>query len=603
MADHPLRFSRNLITTTWLAYASAPGVTDARIARGLSRVADHYGGLFAEPPTEWRAAAGRLGLALWAPAGSTGSWPAWSDQRGVVLASAAPPMGRRRVIGEVGLDGAPQALARALLSEPDALRRLDPPLTLGALDPARGRLVVGNDFLGCGRLYELEHPGGIVWSNRLGALPLFAGLEPELDERAWRVFAATGWFMGDSTPLRGCRKVVPGAPIVVGADGAVERSGDDPRAALVHPRKPLLRTRARQMELAAEEAAADVAGLMTEITEVWSDPISIALTGGRDSRVSAAGAVASGAAVVFNTGDQVPGEVETARALVAAAPGDYEHAVFRPEQESEPDDDLLERVERIHLVHDGMRNPQEVRRATQVPHVELPPPTVSGHGGELGHGFYYANAAKLRRLRRGGERTLLKQLDRNARRKHSAARPEAYRDYIEDCERVLSQGREWGVRGPALLDFFYMTERLPHRSGLGARTARYSACIVPGFVRGAFDLAPRDRLEARLHRAVVAHLVPAWAEIPFFKPSDESELPDIHRRRVWEREREAAVLGDVIATDGPWTQLFDPERVRELWREVSTGGGSADYEHVFDRILWREAFEGHLATLRRAARE
>src|SRR5690606_36360062 len=139
-------------------------------------------------------------------------------------------------------------------------------------------------------------------------------------------------------------------------------------------------------------------------------------------------AVASGVPVIFNTGDQVPGEVDTARALVAAAPGDFEHAVFRPEPETEPQDDLVERVARIHLVHDGMRNPQEARRATQVPHEELPPPTVSGHGGELGHGFYYASAAKLRGLRRGGERALLRQLERNARRKHSAARPQAYRD-------------------------------------------------------------------------------------------------------------------------------------------------------------------------------
>jgi len=598
-----VRFSRNLITTTWLAWASARDGAEDEVARGLERVGRHYGGLLASPPVASRAAAGRVGIAVWAPAQGSGAWPAWSDDGEVVLASAAPPMGRRRVIGEQRVDSAPAALARALLRDPGCLRRLDPPATLGALDRARGRLVLGNDFLGCGRLYELEHRDGVVWSNRLGALPLFAGAEPELDARAWRVFAATGWFMGEATPLRGCRKVPPGVAIVASRDGAVERSGEDARAALVRPRKPLLRARSRQIALAAEEAAADVAGLMAEIAEVWSDPISIALTGGRDSRVSAAGAVASGAPVVFNTGDQVPGEVDTARALVAAAPGEYEHRVFRPEPETEPDDDLVERVARIHLVHDGMRNPQEARRATEVPHSQLPPPAVSGHGGELGHGFYYASAAKLRRLQRGGERALLAQLDRNARRKHSAARPEAYADYLEDCERALEQGRRWGLRGPALLDFFYMAERLPHRSGLGARTARYSACVVPGFVRGAFDLAPRDRLSARLHRAVVARLVPAWAQIPFFKASDDSGLPDIHRRRAWEREREAAVLAEVIAADGPWTEIFDPARVREMWGELEAGGGSADYEHVLDRIVWREAFERHLATLRAALRD
>jgi hypothetical protein len=34
-----------------------------------------------------------------------------------------------------------------------------------------------------------------------------------------------------------------------------------------------------------------------------------------------------------------------------------------------------------------------------------------------------------------------------------------------------------------------------------------------------------------------------------------------------------------------------------MWDEVRSGDGSADYEHVFDRIVWRVAFDAHLARL------
>ena len=60
-------------------------------------------------------------------------------------------------------------------------------------------------------------------------------------------------------------------------------------------------------------------------------------------------------------------------------------------------------------------------------------------------------------------------------------------------------------------------------------------------------------------------------------------------------------MAELIAGDGTWAELFDPKRIREMWAEVQAGGGSADYEHVFDRIVWRAAFDAHLDRLGSAA--
>ena len=336
--------------------------------------------------------------------------------------------------------------------------------------------------------------------------------------------------------------------------------------------------------------------MAADFGRAWDAPIEISLSGGRDSRISAAAAVAAGIDATFSTTDQDPGEVEVVRELIAAAPVSMRHEIVHPEPEEAPEGGFAERVGAIHLVHDGLRNPQEVRRPTELPHSMRLPPTLSGHGGELGHGFYYGRAKKLRRIKRAGADGPIEQLERNARRKHSAAVAEAYDEYLAECEATLAEGRAAGLEGPELLDWYYLAQRLPYRSGLGARSGRASACVTPAFVRGAFDLSPRQRLGAKLHRPVIAAAVPEWKRVRFFTGA-EGAMPEIHRRRIWERPDEAAAVEEMIAAERAWPAMLRPEAIREMWAEVRAGGGSRDWEHVFDRLVWRVTFEDHLRLL------
>jgi hypothetical protein len=597
-----MRPSQNVIEQTWLAYAfGAPEARDA-IERRLARVGRHYGALIAEPLEHDRAGDGTTGLALWRRPDPRLRWPLWVADGGAAAAMTAVPTGWRRVVDIAEPGQAGPALARALAAQPERAAELNPPFVIGVRDGG-GTLLIVNDFLGAGRLYELRFDGGWAWSNRLGALPVFAGVRPEPDHEAWAVFAAAGWFLGEGTPIRGARKVPPATVIRVepqrrdedgGATASVRRETTDAQRRAVEPR----RTRLRRPAVPAPE---HVVGLAEDLAVAWDAPLAISLTGGRDSRVSAAAAVAAGLPATFNTGDQVPGEVDVVRDLVARAPRTMDHTVHTPEPEDEDSADLWRRIRDIHLVHDGMRNPQEVRRPSEVPQRQSPRPTLSGHGGELGHGFYYTRKEKLRKLRRGRDGALIAQLERNARRRHSAATEDAYHLYLAECERTLDAGRAHGLRGPVLLDWFYMAQRLPYRSGLGARSGRSSACTVPAFVRGAFDLTPKDRLEAKLHRVVIAALVPEWADMPFFRSDEVEEMPEIHRLRIWERPGEAATVEEMIAARSGWPEILDPARIEAMWAEVRSGGGSADYEHVFYRLVWRAGYEEHLRTLADAA--
>ncbi len=582
--------SKNVLERTWLAYAwSRPLAAEVLEAR-LARVEAHYQRTLADPLRRDSESVPGLGLVLWSRPDPRLRWPLWSQGVGRAYAWAGVPTGWERLVGaDDDLVAAADRLGKLLAESPTRAMNLNPPFLFGALDRDGGGLAVAADALGVSRLYELQTAEGWVWSNRLAALHLFAGEEPRIDARAWRVFAAAGWFLGATTPLAGAVKVEPGTVIRA-------RSGEEGPAAVEHlatgARRQLVTPRRVRLGDSAGEAAEAAAGLARNIAQAWDTELAIALTGGRDSRISAAATLSAGVGATYNTGDQVPGELDVVQDLIAKAPREMPHEVHRPEAESEPTDDLLERTRGLHLMHDGMRNPQEVRRSLSIPHTRRLPPSMSGHGGELGHGFYYHSKKQLSRLRRGGDAGMVDRLEAAARRRHSAAIDGSYAEYLEECERTLEEGRSYGLEGPPLLDWFYLAQRLNYRSGLGARDGRYSACVTMAFVRGCFDLTPKQRLTAKLHGEVVRRLVPEWRRVPFFS-SRSAPMPEIHRRRIWERPAEAAVLDELVASGDGWTDSFDADAIRRMWSEVRRGEGTADYEHVFYRVVWRAAFEDH----------
>src|SRR4051794_24763794 len=356
----------NVITETWLASAFERPVSLERVQEALGRVGSHYGAQLAKPPPLHASLGDTDGLALWRHDDDGSRWPAWAEGAGIVVATTAAPVGWRRGVGEGGAARATGPLGRALAERPERLADLVPPFVIGireasaGLGAASGRLTIVNDFAGAGRIYEkrLRPAGGTlgaegwVWSNRLGALPIFAGEEPGADERGWALFAAAGWFIADAPPIRGATKVAPGTAIVVraGAGGAgahLDRHQTGGAGELVGPHEVYFRG-------TVDEAANQATGLARDLAELFDEPPAVDLSGGRGSRVSAAGAVAANIECRFSTGDQEPGEVEIARRLVETAPRRIEHLVAKPE--TDPDDDLRQRVGAIHLVHDGMRN-------------------------------------------------------------------------------------------------------------------------------------------------------------------------------------------------------------------------------------------------------
>ena len=583
----------NHLEQTWIAYAfDEPAAAEALDAR-CGRVRRHTQALFAEDVIEQRAFGPALGLALWRRPDPRLRASLFAENAELSAATTSALTGTAHLTG-VAADRL-ESVAASLLADPAGAARLNPPFVIGVVSAARDRLVIAGDVIGTARLFEIEVPGGRIWSNRIGALVAFAGERPPLDERAWQVLAATGWFLGETTSLERVRQLRSGTMVrAESAGGRITISTSRNLEAL----EALVRPRRVSLGRSARDAAASARQLVDDVGSSWNCRVQVDLSGGRDSRVSAAAAISVGLSAELRTSDLEHGEVELARELISIAPGDPDHSIKEPEHE--PDDSLADRLRAIHLVHDGMRNPQSLLRSSMsIPHGPLEAPVISGHGGELGHGFYYGSPSELRRLRFGRSGALMDRLEKAARKKHGAAHEEAYEAYRDEAELTLAEGANLGLKGPTLLDYYYLAQRLANRSGLTSRNDRWSACSTPGFIRACFDLRPKDRLVSRMHRLVIAELLPAWGDLPWFERS--LDAPDTKRTRIWDKPGHREELGEIIERDESWHALFDAAEVKAAWEDAQLGVAHQHWESVFTRVIWRATFERHAAQLDRAA--
>lgn len=593
-----------VIDPTWVAYASGRPIRSENVEAGIDRVAGHYRATAAGELSRHAWQGDRVGAVCLTDSARTAAWPAFADGRGRSVISGYVPTGWRRLTRSSTLTEAALELGDAVAEDPvRAIGTLDSPFVIVVADRRSERLLICNDAVGAGRLYRAEAGEVTAWSNRLGALSLFLGTAPEPDPGAWRLFAAMGWFVGSATPIRGATRVPPGTVTRAGA-GEVEVEVTDAIAALVAA------DRGRGFAEGIEEFEAEAAEAARATVDIFPRVPRVDVSGGRDSRLAAAVYVANRIPARFITSDLTPGEADVATDLFARLEADFDHRiVWSGEKRKVYEKGLMERALAVHRVHDGMRHAAKVRGKMTLPPRYAENAEISGHGGEIAHGFYYTTAKQLESLLAGGSDALVDRLQRAARRRHAGATTEAYALAREECAAALARGRAYGVSGPALLDWFYLIERFAHRSGLAADTQRITFFSCRGFLRAAFSMSPEDRLENRLHRVATAKLVPEWADVPYFagKPKMDLRAKLLGRWRrvekrpmIWEGA-DGVELERMIADEGPWTELYDRARVREIWRLATTGRADPHFQDVLEGIAYREAFEGHLRILAAAA--
>lgn len=594
------------IDPTWIVARFERGERSAAFHEALERIAGHYAPAYR----------GKLEIRGWASshcavavvgAASAARWPAWAEDPRTAVASAYVPLDWQGLTGVAEPAKAVLPLAGALLEAPErAARELAAPCVLALVDKPAERITIVNDALGAGRLFEADADGAQVWSNRLGALCLAAEVPARADEEAWSLFAAFGWFPRGRTAVRGATPVAGGTILEICRERVTRRSSSA-IAELVSAGEGTLGE-------ATEAFAADAVARARALERLYPDPARVDLSGGRDSRVTAAAVVAAGIDASFRTSDLTPGEADVARDLIARVPAELDHVIqWGGSQRKSPPGSPLDRAAAVHLVHDGMRHAAKVRGKMTLPRPQPGTATVSGHGGAIAKGPMYSGG-KLARIEAGGFDGLIEVVLRSVRRAHGAATAETYELSREQIADDLRLGQRYGVTGPSLLDWYYLVERFARRTALAADVSAFTFFSSPAFIRAAFRMEPRQRLESKLHLDAVRLLVPSWAEVPFFQRERARRGPlarllrrggvrrvDQRREPIWSGHSGDEVRS-LVAGRGTWTTMFDAARVDGIVAEIDAGQAHPHYQDVLEAIVYRSAFDAHLERLDTAAR-
>jgi hypothetical protein len=585
---------------TLLAYAFDDVTQQVTVASRLQRLESYYADVWQGRVHRWGHDAGAIGLHIWDLVDSECRWAAWQEADGVQVATAHAPLGFERLTGSVAPEQAAVPLVHALTTNPERVAELTPPFVIGAFHPeagSAGRLTLFTDAVGLGRLFELHFAGGWVWSNRPAAACLFGGGRVAAAARGWRYAAACGWFMDDSSPYEGVFMVPPSTQIRY--DGAshsrlVQRIDTLSLWSSGRRGDPTVPAR-------VEETAAALRAVAISIGRLWPGRPVVDLSGGRDSRLVMAAFLSAEVDLTINTNAAIGGEAELAQRLVSLLPFPVDHRVNRPaspvELARQRPHETLERARQWHRYAEGLRP------ASYLP---SPPPRVlrgdsvaaGGAAGEIAHGHYYP-----------GDLLELQQLAAPARFDAFVARltqrlvpragvaPEGRDEVMQRVLKVLHEARVNGLEDGTVFDYFYLVERLRRWGTTAERPGTLTPLLTPEFVRAAFDLSPEQREDNALHRALTASLMPQWANVPYFKPGPGGAAVQT-RARLWDAADRDLVTGLIAAPDG-WEEGFDVAAVQRIWRQALARGGTPGDEALIQRVVWRAAFDDHLALLNR----
>jgi asparagine synthetase B (glutamine-hydrolysing) len=437
-------------------------------------------------------------------------------------------------------------------------------------------LEIRTDVLGAYPVYATTDPHGTFWASGLvGAL---AGIGPDrgIDEGALASMLAFGWPLRGQPAARAVRRLPRGVTLRIGADGArvVEPAPErvEPIALLRRP-------------VDHEAAARDLVEGVRALADWPGRPVVVPVTGGRDSRVVLAAALAAGIPFeALTAGGPGQPDVVIARELCAVAGVAHRRYVPPDRRWLRTDVAVATGLVRLRGATTSLRDGSGFPVAPE----DGPLPVwLSGQGGEIARGYYGRG--------RGPEAAVLAVL---------AARLSGWRPWLRPpltlaAERRIGGilrhwSREWRRRGATPADLPYLAY-LDLRMGFWAAAGHgavewtrdtasplWSWKLMPALLGG----SDAERADETFHRRMVALLAPQLVPVPF---DDGHRWPDVAEP---DRPRPAAPLPpaaeEPTVPDRPMTSLAE---VQALVRDALGEPRTAELRAVLDDRRTRRLLE------------
>lgn len=478
-------------------------------------------------------------------------WPMVATEGPVTALSLGLPVGVKTT--------GPVALARDLLAGADIHRDVVPPFGLIALDGDQ-RVTIQQDWVGMCRVFTGTADGITAFCSRPTLLTtfLYGSTEPDLD--GWRSYAVSGFFGGDLSPVRGARLMQPGQRVT----GRRRTGGgwdltSETRYGVDELVLSGVAGQKRPVEESLERAAQALTDTAASIGDLYDGPMTLGLSGGKDSRLIAASLVAAGRLPGFFTNEDTEVEGETARRLVQILRDsrglDPEHRLAKAGLPANVlQVGLHERAVRLQRKYDFQFPSSYLCRPAvdaQLPD-SAAPVNFSGVGGELCTGYWYPVV-----VGRTPEEEVHFRL--------TGALPKAgIPDEVMATERariaaMLDHAKELGLRDFDLIDYMYLTERVRRWYSSAYFIGSITPFLSPGFVAATFAFTGEQKSEKFVHTNLIARLVPEWADVPFVSAYTGTTTAT----RVWDGDG-VRVIADFLETaQGPIAQMVNRDLVEK----------------------------------------
>lgn len=513
--------------------------------------------------------------------------PVWVQTPDTIASVSSPPVPLDRRISAA--DYASNLLTATTVQ--DGMAAFNPGFLATTVDIQERRLRVWSDVIGLGRGYYVEDDRFFAASNSPAALTFFRDGGLEVDEIAWASYAGLGKFVRDRTPFVGVKRMLPSTVATCDERGVRFRSYGD-YGALISPRcePPDYQGTADELQTIVHNAAE----MMVRTPEVH-------LSGGKDSRMTAAAWIASGESAAVMTINTLRQEAVVAERLMAMAreridldAQDVRHAIVPPSR-ARLHQTLPERIEGCMQVWNG--DHAALRMINDVNPEAMGPVFISGGGGELAHNGFYKTERQLAMIK-ASSRPMDRVVAHFSQTSPVPTIPiEGERIIAEQLYDVEDEGRSFGITGPTLVDYYHIRERFRRWTAAGHATNSLALFASPAFVRLSFDVTPLDRLQKLVHRRLTNVFIPGWGDVEYYggEPSRVDERAE-QGLRVWQGDTRD-LLFDTIASGKAYRRFWDREGLLDLALRVARGQTDNRFETVFQKMLWYEGFATYAARL------
>jgi asparagine synthetase B (glutamine-hydrolysing) len=496
------------------------------------------------------------------------TWPVLATDGPTTAISLGLPLG-------LDIDAGPIGLARRLLAGDDLHRDVVPPFGLLAVDADR-RVVVQQDWLGMCRLFTGTADGITVVASRPSLVAAFLHGRPEPDLAGWGSYLVTGHFGGDMSPVAGVRLMSPGERMSAERRGGGWQVGWQARTG-VDDIVMSGRAGADRLDDALDEAAHALANTAAGLARVYSGPVELGLSGGKDSRLIAAATLAAGLRPHLVTNIEIAAEGETAAELVAIARTtqglELSHQLRRVSDPAQVlDVGLAERIDRLHRRFDFQYPSTFSVRPAVSPWLDNSPSVrLSGVGGELVTGYWYPSDGSP--PQQAAARQLMKAIPA------AAVRADVHTSEAERIAALLSGIAGAGLADEHLIDYLYLVERARRWYSSAYSFVTVTPFLAPGFVRASFACDPQHKRDRAVHAALLRRLLPQWADVPFVSGARTSTAT-----RIWQGDGLRTIADLLDTCHGRLPELFRRQMVERALRDAA--GGLLGDSQVLRQFAW-----------------